>query len=833
MPRTKNYLILAAVFFFAAATIYFIVVRFTFKEESVRALLVPRLESALAGTLQYQRAEISTFPVPQARLIDAEFLPEAGTPGGLKAKTIRMTLNPLLFMFGRPQLSKLEIEGGTLQYSFGSRAVTIEDFNAAAGPLRKGGPVRSSWSGRLLGEENRVSGNMVLTAPRREAWTWTSSEISGSMEMKQLPAAQVEKSWGFSFPIQINQGMLDAEIHFDKKRGDPLLNGEASAQLSGAIYQLKHENAAASPVIEMELEKGVFAWNPEAELLEIKETAWSTPIARLEASGRINYGTGELQDLRIMALGIAMESIPQYDMFVKESLPVNVGFSGTSNLEISLTGIMDHLSLHANWDLTPALLTYGRFFSKPKDLPASIIFDFLLKEHKTLSGDFSFRLKEASAKGTVTDFDVASGRGEVNVITNKFELAGWQELLPPFQSLDLKGQAKILANLKGFLQDPEEISKMWNVTVENGEFLRGGRGFRKVFFTLDYGPVELRTRDLRFEIGGTEIAGNIAAHQWPENPSWKFQIESPKAEPAGLMSALEQAVPEFFIEKNGAAFGQTREFILALLPRNEVLEKFNMEGTYSRASWTVQNLNFDAYGGGTHITAQGGKDGSWLPLELSAEIERWSLARYTGSEGEGDAATAAGGNLFLTANLKLDDAEGVSPWRERIQGQGELAITNGEFYALDLLGEASRIDELSALASASDGRTAFDDLRAPFRVEKGKAMMEKIMLVSGDLIVEGSGETTLDGILNYRLDAYIAAGIASQMGMPFLENTLSDKKYFGPVPFVLAGPLAKPELKPDPARLPDLKDNIARRRSNKVLRNFLAEDYFFERRTNT
>ena len=113
---------------------------------------------------------------------------------------------------------------------------------------------------------------------------------------------------------------------------------------------------------------------------------------------------------------------------------MNTGFSGQSNLDLSLNGTLDHLSIHANWDLTPTLLTYARFFSKPKDIPLNVDLDLLLKDQEILSGDFSVRLKDTTLKGNLKGFDLASREGQWNFITNKFSLASWEPMIPPFEN---------------------------------------------------------------------------------------------------------------------------------------------------------------------------------------------------------------------------------------------------------------------------------------------------------------------------------------------------------------------------------------------------------------
>ena len=102
-------------------------------------------------------------------------------------------------------------------------------------------------------------------------------------------------------------------------------------------------------------------------------------------NGHALMETGEIKDLRVTLSDLQMESLPQYFLSFKEAVPLNIGFSGLSSLELSMEGTLDHLAIHANWDLSSTLLSYARYFSKPKDVPLNLNFDFILKDSDSLA----------------------------------------------------------------------------------------------------------------------------------------------------------------------------------------------------------------------------------------------------------------------------------------------------------------------------------------------------------------------------------------------------------------------------------------------------------------
>ena len=178
--------------------------------------------------------------------------------------------------------------------------------------------------------------------------------------------------------------------------------------------------------------------------------------------------------MRIAALSLRLEDLPKFLLPLKKILPFHLGFSGQSDLEMSMSGTWDHLAFQGNWDITPMLLSYGRYFSKPKDTPSDLAFDFLIKKGGVLTGDFSAKVENLVMKATTTDWDLRTGHGRINLITNKFNLEGWEKLVPLLEKYQIKGLIKILLNAEGNLFQAHEAKTALNLTLEQGELAREG-----------------------------------------------------------------------------------------------------------------------------------------------------------------------------------------------------------------------------------------------------------------------------------------------------------------------------------------------------------------------
>ena len=107
-----------------------------------------------------------------------------------------------------------------------------------------------------------------------------------------------------------------------------------------------------------------------------------------------------------------------------------------------------------------------------------------------------------------------------------------------------------------------------------------------------------------------------------------------------------------------------------------------------------------------------------------------------------------------------------------------------------------------------------------------------VMLISPDLAVDADGEVLLDGTLNYRLKAYLSTALTTHFLTPILgvKRETFQNKQFGPVPLLLSGPVGSPEIKADARQIDELKENLLRKKTQRILRNFLPEEAVFKKK---
>lgn len=822
----KRVLLIAALLLIAFLALLFAVLPFAVKAEAIQKKVIQWTEEATSGDLSFERFRLSTFPGPTIELEEVKVLLENRGNLRLTGEKARVHLEILPLLFGKVKIAGLDVRGGEAIATVSSREIKMTGIRLKTGAIKSKAPIRVSAEGDLAGTHKALSGKMTLRVDQLEKWDWNLLALEGSIKMRGLRMDGLGDQQTEMDFVNIASGDLSGRVGFLKKAG------EGQVAVTG---HMDFEDLLSSPEIQADLDFDL-GWDSQKEEFAVNEAVLNSPLGKIEIRGNGDLGTGEIREMRIAATGIALENIPHYWIPLREAIPFNIGFSGHSDLELSLAGTLDHLALHGNWDLTPALFTYGRYFVKPKDVPLNLDFDLLLKQAKIVSGDFSARLKEANAKGTFTELNLTTGSGQINIITNKFNLSGWEEMLPPFQKYKISGETKLLVNFMGDLRRLHEAEMMLNWTLANGSVTGpAGSEIHDLFLLLDFGPLSLTLKQARFKIADSEVLAELAINNLAQSPLAVLKISSPHFQPYPLASALRELAADWISEEAKGTLIETEKVIGDLFPKGEVIEKFVSEIQYENKKWLVKKLTLDAYGGTGLLEAGfnlGPKDSSFW---ADTEINRLSLARFlaTQTERRGGDQKTVDGNLFLKAQF-AGTGLGSTDWDDQLTAEGTFSITNGEFHTFDLLGSVGKIAELAGIGQYISGTTPFDDVHSAFTLKDGRVKTENLALISRDLSVHAHGDASLDGILNYRLDVYLSPDLTEKILTPMLgKSEAVGEKQFGPIPLLLAGPIANPELRPDPALIAQLLEQLLKRKFQKILRNFAPEDFFFERRTSS
>jgi len=801
-----------------------------FRSHPLEKMISQSIEQISGGKFSYKTFTVSYFPRLSVRFDQVELHSLSPAAIDMQAKSLSVRMARLPMLIGRFRVGAATIfeAKGAVEVSFewGKEIIAFENFHGKAGPVQPGKVIRAEFSGAFPGGQNLFTLKAGVVVDSLENPSWAATAVHGTFAVDKLNVGLLKKDMRRLLNFEPAGGEAASRWSFSKELEDSWIQMESETQIHGFAYRLSEDlQQFSSPVFDVQLSSQA-GWNPGTETLKVDRLLLSVPAGNFEVSGEVRTGTREIQDLRLSAQKIVLETIPQYILGLKEVIPLNIGFSGMSDFEMSLSGTWDHLSIHAHSDLTQALLTYARYFSKPKELPLNIALDYLLKDGHLLSGDFSVRLKGATMKGSLTDVDLKSGMGQINLITNKFDLAGWETLVPPLQNYKLSGAAKLLANFKGNLQRLDENASTFNLSLENAGIKdASGTGFDQVHLAMDISPMSFEIRDSRFTLGENQLTTNLLVYTSGAKPLLEFGLESEKLEPALFGRTVQALADPWLSQEVRDQVGAVRRGLEEWFPAGQAAEKVEMRIKSGAERLEMPRLSFDILGG--RVLMSGARDLTLVqkPYRLDFNAQKISLAQWARLGEHEDLLLE--GNLFLKGQVRGGEDSASAP--VYLDGEGALLITNGELHSIDIFHAISEIPGFSDLEKNATGGTAFHDLHSGFKITGSKWVTQDLTVLGNDFTIQGNGEFGLDRFLNYRLDVFFDETLlpGSETGGSF--NPAADEPQFlGPVPLLLSGPLNHPELKRDPARSPDLRRELERKKSNQPLRNFLPEETFAE-----
>lgn len=825
MKKLLGFALVVSVLVTAAA---FIAPPVLLRSRPAEKMIAHEIEKITGASLQFDHHQISYFPFLSARFQNVKIVTEGRRPLTFEAAELRIRLARLPFLLGRMQIAGLTLNQmrwqAPLAAEDGSETLNVHDASLRTGALAAGKPIKVSFTGALNENPGVLSAKAVLKFKTLEKLSWSDITLDAVVTLQDIPLKIFEKTIFKYIRSELLQGTSGGRWTFRKEPGSDVVKAHAEGHVKNFVYRYTGKtDESAAPAIDMGF-RYQLNWNPVTEVFNVQTASLTTPIGRLEVSGNVFGSNDGVQDIRVTASDVVLESIPQYFVSLKDAIPFNIGFSGLSRLEMSISGTWDLLSVNAKLDLNQALLTYARYFSKPKDLPFDVVFDYELKSGSVLTGDFSVRFKDMTMKGSLTDLNLANGEGQLNVITNKFQLKEWESFIPLFQDYKLGGDLKLLANFKGNLQKLYETKAMFNFTLENGRVAGPqGKELTDIKMSLDLSPMALEVRDTVFKSGSDTVSGSFRAYNLLLSPITRLSLKSDHVDVANLIANAYDLAGPWMPEGVKGMLTEWHQVLLYFSPAGEVWKNFLLELTVEDGQWQVPAWHFDAYQGTVSAQGEGAFTGENAGSRWDIKADRLSLARF--GKRSGRESSPVEGNLFLEAHLRAP-VKSEAAWQDVLEGDGIFLVTNGEFRTFNLMGAVASIPDFSNVFKTPAGETTlFHDLQSEFRIANRKITAEKLVLLADDFQCEAGGSWTFDGVLNYRMQVFLnSQNLVLEKEAD--EEKLKEEGMLGPVSLLLSGPLEKPELKPDPALIPQIFQQLLTSRRYRALDNFLSEDFF-------
>ena len=795
--------------------------------EKLHETLIQTIQGLTAGTLKYQNVQVGYFPQPKL-VFEHVQLSFSDRPFVVDAEKIQFDFNILPLLFGRVEPAAFYVQSGKAEFSLPGlnflNPVRFENFSLQLGAVVPKIPIPFHFISGLAGKPEVLvaKGNVVLDSV--EEWNWEKASGYMTVELKQLSLDASARGFGpdpkraFSF----KKGQIDTSVEIKKKVNDAFLELTATGTGKGIAYEFFQEKAwVAPPILDAEWNVAA-AWNSDTSELKLHKGFVKLPFGEVEANGSMKLNTGEISGLHVAGSNMALEDLLKYWPGLEKALPFHIGFSGPVKWVLSLEGTMDHLSLHFGWDLAQVLLSYGQYFTKPKDIPLDLNLDLLLQKGALLGGDFSVKFKELSVKGNLKDLDLKTGEGQLNVISNKFSMTGWEQYVPALESYKLGGDVKLMANWKGDLRELEKAEHIFNISFDKASWtIPEGPGIRNASLSLDYSPLMLEGRKMQFELGGSPVVADLKISGFPEKPKVEVKVSAEEWKPLEAWMSAEALLQRKGETAKTAAYDRVKEFIQAIFPKDKILKKTRVDVLYENDVWNVPVLQFEAYGGKANLKGKWSLKDKKSEYLLEGELRGMDLGLFMSRSGETQKVFE--GTLDLKCSV-TDTGWGAEAWSKSLSGQGEWTLLNGKFLTFDLKDALSTIEPFKNIGEIRPSLKDFDSMNFGWKISEGKVTMGNLLVKSKDYVLDGEGTLGFDGLANFKMEAFLASEVAKKLLPDTARSFKKDPQaHLGPIPMLFSGSLLAPDLKPNPAQAEEMTAKIRKGKAKDFILELVTE----------
>ncbi len=788
---------------------------FLVHSDYLEGLINQAIQRQTSYSIAFKGIRVSFFPTPIVNIEHVELTPQEGKDLPL-VKADRVSLRPSIFslLIGKPAVAHGNFKEADVHYTLRDKdfvkTISLTDADIDFWNVVSNKPVRFKIKGKFLSDSENVN----MSGTFKSNFEHFKSKDLASKVLIQVSSVDLKKAmgwWGGQLPFAFDQGLLGISIQLLKSEGTSNLDLKGTVNIDKLIYQIPPKPVTTMPAdYKLEFDTTL---DLDTGVLEIKQGSLEAPFGGpFELDGSFNLFTGSLNEILVKTRSLRLETLPQYILSVEQVLPVNLGFSGETQVDFYLKGEPELFLINLNADLTNTSLAYSKYFSKPSGIPLTFKSDMKLATGRALRGDFELDFEQAALKGSLVGIDLVTGEGEITILTNKFQIDGWQKYFPLLRQFELGGEIKLLTNLKGNLNKPAEIRAMNNITLNSLHALAAnGAQIKNLSGSLDSGPMDSELKDLRFEIGATPFFVEGKMFQQPE-PKWLIDVSAPKIDMADFISQVRKAA-EAVDPETKTDWNSIENSVRQIFSPSEVIEQFETQFAFDGKQFLIPKMKFLVFGGS--VSGRAAYDASkQIPTSfVEFDIQRLSLSRMQSSKTE----PIIFGNLFSYATLTelgpFDEG-----WLSRLQGKGSFSVTNGELHTVDLLGGLGQIAQLAPLESVKSGVTRFDDIRGDFEIHDQKVTTQNMMLISEDFQTEAQGDVGFNGMLNFRLSVYLSPALSQRISPRIGENAR-----LGPIPVLIVGPVSQPQIRQDPMLITSFLQSLVQEQFSNITSQFLPK----------
>ncbi len=777
------------VFFLLLAFAFFSSIYFLLQNKDFQRKIIDHVQSQFHNQVTFASFQTSFFPPISLLIHEVTVKTEVGDGKLiLKSPQLKIYLRLWPLFFRKVDIGYIHARNVSGFFSWGDssqgseKKLVLSGYDIELHHVALGNPIGFSVRGNFFNskENLRLPGKLTLrmkdNAPQLEFF-------QTDIHLKDVDLSRLVPDVVSRPSVQVKQGLFswDGVISWAPEQ----LSFKGEGSLHQIVYALSSTPAKVSSPADFNL-KLVMESNFLNKQVQLRDAVLSSPYGDFLIKG--NFGAGFEEppfDLQIRSTNVNLDRLPELLVPLDKAIPNKFGFSGQMQMNLFVKGKKKDLSITGSSDWTASLLSYGSYFTKPKDLPLKFQFDWTLKDLKKLRGDFNLWLKEMTLKGSLVDWNASKGTGEITFLTNKFSLTGWEDILQPLRQYPMQGWAKVLVNAKGFWGRPEELRYGSTVTLENTQAVFEGLPIKNLNAILEFTNRRASSGRMDFVAQSSPIHLEYL-HNIPPHESWLIKCLSPEWYPYQIISPLKAWVLQSKRTDAGRILEQTERALAKILPSSQPLKNVSFSTSWIGNLISIQDISFYLYDGSLRGSGEVELASSEPHYHFGIQIDKLNLKslieQMTGKP-------LLEGNFYLLGNFEGDGTRSDKPL-ERLRGQGEFKVVGGTIRSFDLLGIIAGARQPLGSFPINGGVTEFSDLQSRFIVENGKVITDQVTLINPRFTATANGFFTFEGVLNYRLNVVLAELMGKKTSETGSQNSVG-------VPLQIYGDFSNPKISLD------------------------------------
>lgn len=812
----KKFVPIVIVVLVLLAALFFFVIPQIFRQSGIQGKIQSYVEARLHQPISFDSAYLSVFPRIAVVLTNVKVgrTRPAGSAPMFEATRLSVQPRLLALIFRQIEIDSIRVRKGKFRIPVPSQSETgqsslfvLNDTELELRGIRTKHPFKVSFSAKTE-DGGKIKGDGKITIDFKQV-DLEHAGFKCDLDLKDVSlktlAVWLPHSWGLEFP----QGKCNWKTHLECEPEAGAVSVVGNGKMSDFTFVLNKDYAKQSKPSEFNIQYDLAIDRAKREVA-CRNVDISSLLGGARLTGRFGFSEmNDVLDLHIQLTGLNFDSLPQIILPVQHAVPYNLGFSGACSGDVFLKGETRNFTLSGELDFLNALLTYSKFFTKPKELPFKFVFNLRVSEKRFVRGDFDAKLLDMILKGSVADLDLEKGDVALTFITNKFNLSGWQNTLEPLKHCDLSGVVKLFLTVKGNNKSGLPLSLTGNLALD-GVTARAKKGLvvRDLGANVDFENNGFVVRDAGMDVDGSAVTFAMSCRDF-KNPEVVLNLNIRSINPYDFLVSLCNTVEPY--EESGDAIMSklepVRNIAGGLFKGTEPLKDITLDLSLKDNIAKVNNLSLTAFGG--KVSAIGNAD-------LSGVTPSFFLD-----------ATGSNINLGSLALLRHDNSEYISgslSFQSSIRGKGlskdelatglegtaDVSVRSIKFNTFDLLGGLSKLSGFLGLDSCATGSTEASDLSAHFLIRDAKVATNDLVLVSPAFSARADGYTDFDGALNYRIELTLSEETQRRTG-------ISSKLAKRPIPIQLYGNYRNPNVSFDVGKVVEHElDDLIQKGMNKL-----------------